>query len=184
MNVTAGKYTYGVGTLQIFNYGFYGRISVGSFTSIAANVKVYVAQGKGHHPEFGSTYPFGVNFTQVFNNLKHREDFDDYRSNGDIDIGSDVWIGDGVTLTPGTKIGHGAIIATNSHVIKDVEPYSIVGGNPAKHIKYRFSKEIIEKFLNLRWWDLPDEQINKILPYLQDKPTLKMFDEIYKILKE
>lgn len=183
MEITYGKYTYGVESLQIFNYGFNGRISIGAFTSIAANVKIYVGQGKGHHPEFGSTYPFGVNHTHIFNNLKHRENFDDFRSKGQIIIGSDVWIGDGVTLTPGIKIGSGAIIATNSHVVKDVPPYCIVGGNPSKHIRYRFEPDIVGEFLKLRWWDLEDSKINLILPFLQSEPTIQGFKEVYELLK-
>lgn len=184
MNIVSGKYTYGVESLQIFNYGYAGNILIGSFTSIASNVKIYVGQGKGHHSDFGSTYPFGINHTHIFNNLKKQEvGFDDYRSKGDIVIGSDVWIGDGVTITPGIKIGHGAIIATNSHVIKDVPDYAIYGGNPAKLIKYRFEDKIIKEFLKLKWWDLEDSKINMILPFLQSKPVIEMFDVINKLIK-
>jgi hypothetical protein len=66
----------------------------------------------------------------------------------------------------GVTIGDGAIVANNSHVIKNIEPYSIVGGNPAKLIKYRFSSDVIEQLLQLKWWELPDHVIDEISPYL------------------
>jgi virginiamycin A acetyltransferase len=70
---------------------------------------------------------------------------------GNVIIGNDVWIGSNVTIMSGVTIGDGAVIANNSHVVKNVEPYTLVGGNPAKLIKYRFSKEQIEKLLKIKW---------------------------------
>ena len=84
-----------------------------------------------------------------------------YPGKGDIHIGNDVWIGYNATIMAGVTIGDGAVIATNSTVIKDVEPYSIVGGNPAREIKKRFSDEIIKKLLELKWWNWEIEQITK-----------------------
>ena len=81
-------------------------------------------------------------------------------------IGNDVWIADNVTIMPGVTIGDGAVIATNSHVVKNVKPYSIVGRNPAKHIKYRFTKEQIEKLLEIKWWDWEDSKINQFIPLI------------------
>ena len=75
------------------------------------------------------------------------------------EVGSDVWTGRGVTVLPGVRIGHGAVIGAGSTVTKDVPPYSITAGNPAKHIRYRFSPEIIEILLGLKWWDWPIERI-------------------------
>ena len=75
------------------------------------------------------------------------------------------------------------LLHSHSHVFKDVPPYSIVGGNPARIIKYRFEQEIIDKFLELQWWNLPDSEINKIIPELQKPPTLETFDRISEILK-
>jgi acetyltransferase-like isoleucine patch superfamily enzyme len=184
--IEKGKYTYGTETINVYTYNDPNvdnskiRVSVGAFTSIAINVKIYVSQGKGHHYERGSTYPFGINHTNIFNNLKTREIQDITR--GDVNIGSDVWIGDWVTITSGVTIGDGVVIATNSHVTKDVPPYAIVGGNPAKIIKYRFPEEIIKEFMELKWWKLTDDQINSILPLLQSKPTIETFIEIDNIL--
>jgi serine acetyltransferase len=78
----------------------------------------------------------------------------------------------------GIKIGDGAIIASNSHVVKDVEPYSIVGGNPAKVLKKRFTDEQIQKLLEIKWWDWTEEKINKALPYLCN-PDINSFLDLY-----
>jgi len=80
----------------------------------------------------------------------------------------DVWIGSNVTIMSGITIGDGdgVVIANNSHVVKNVEPYSLVGGNPAKLIKYRFTKEQIEKLLEIKWWYWDDEKINKFTPIM------------------
>ena len=85
---------------------------------------------------------------------------------GDVIIGNDVWIADNVTIMSGVTIGDGSVIACNSHVVKDVEPYTLVGGNPAKFIKYRFTKEQIEKLLQIKWWEWDDSKINKFVPLL------------------
>jgi serine acetyltransferase len=78
----------------------------------------------------------------------------------------------------GVTIGDGAIIANNSHVVKNVEPYSLVGGNPAKLIKYRFDPEIIEKLLMIKWWDWDDEKINKFTPLLCSSNIQNFIDAI------
>ena len=88
------------------------------------------------------------------------------KTNGDIIIGNDVWIGDNVTIISGVIIGDGSIIATNSHVTSNVKPYSIVGGNPAKLIKYRFDDEIIQKLLEIKWWDWDTEKIKNFASVL------------------
>ena len=98
-------------------------------------------------------------------------------------VGNSVWFGESVTVMSGVTVGHGAVVATNSHVFKDVEPYSIVGGNPAKFIKYRFDKEIIDALLEMKWWDLPDSTINKILPLLQLEPTMDIINQMNQIIR-
>ena len=150
-----GKYTYGHTNINhIFKDEFPNvKLIIGSFCSIANNIKVYY--GHGYHDSNAiSTYPFGyVDFgTEKFNKGK---------TNGDIIIGNDVWIGDNVTIMSGVNIGDGSVIANNSHIAKDVDPYSIVGGNPCEIIKYRFDKEIIDKLLNIKWWDMEDSEISK-----------------------
>ena len=81
-----------------------------------------------------------------------------------------------VTIMSGVTVSDGAVIAANSHVVKDVEPYSIVGGNPARHIKYRFSQEQIEKLLKIGWWNWDDEKIQENVPLLCNK-YIDMFIE-------
>ncbi len=90
----------------------------------------------------------------------------DIQKKGDVQIGNDVWIGANVTIMSGVTVGDGAVLANNSHIVKDVESYSIVGGNPAHFIKYRFSKEHINALLKIAWWNWEDEKINEAIPYL------------------
>jgi virginiamycin A acetyltransferase len=158
-----GKYTYGNPTLM-FSNGL-SKVKVGNFTSIAEKVTIYLGNGFGHDATFVSTYPFGYIHKDVFDKVSNKSK----NTNGDVNIGSDVWIGYNATIMSGVTIGDGAIIAANSHVVKNVEPYSIVGGNPAKHIKYRFSKEQIEKLLKIKWWNWKDEKIKKFMHLLMSK---------------
>lgn len=92
-----------------------------------------------------------------------------YPSKGDTVIGNDVWIGHRATIMPGVKVGDGAIIASNATVTKDVEPYAIVGGNPARLIRKRFSDEQIERLLSIKWWDWDIERITKNVQHLTGK---------------
>ena len=154
-----GKYSYGKPTILFESSG--AKLYVGNFSSIAENVKIFL--GGNHNINWITTYPFGHINKKTFNSFNG----DGHpTTKGDVIIGNDVWIGNNTTIMTGIKIGDGAIIATNSHVVKDVEPYSLVEGNPAKHIKYRFTKEQIDQLLKIKWWDLPDEQINKFVPLL------------------
>jgi virginiamycin A acetyltransferase len=104
----------------------------------------------------GSTYPFNI-----FGNgwEKYTPTLDMLPLKGDTVIGNDVWIGLDATIMPGVNVGDGAIIGAKSIVTKDVEPYTIVGGNPAKKIKKRFSESKIKELLKIKWWDLENEVI-------------------------
>ena len=119
--------------------------------------------GGNHRVDWITTYPFGHIHNNIFNSFNgagHPS------TKGDVIIGNDVWIAANVTIMSGIKIGDGAVIANNSHVVKDVEPYSLVGGNPARHIKYRFPSEDIIKLLEVKWWDWDEDKINNSLPLL------------------
>jgi len=154
-----GKYTYG--TPNVYWKDNDTNLYVGNFCSIAGNVTIYL--GGNHRTDRVSTYPFGHIHQNIFNNYNgagHPS------SNGDVNIGNDVWIGGNVTIMSGITIGDGAVIANNSHVVKNIEPYSLYGGNPAKFIKYRFSPEQIEKLLEIKWWYWDDEKINRLSPLL------------------
>ena len=156
-----GKYTYG--TPNIYWGNANAKLYVGNFCSIAGSVKIYL--GGNHRTDWVSTYPFGHIHQKIFN---HCTGVGHPSTKGDVIIGNDVWIGDNATIMSGVKIGDGAVIANNSHIVKDIEPYSINGGNPAKHIKYRFSSEQIEKLLEIKWWNWDDEKINRLSPLLSN----------------
>ena len=158
-HIQRGKYSYG--TPEIRYQTDNAKLIIGNFCSIGPNVKVYL--GGNHRKDWITTYPFGhINqgVFYAFNGYGHPS------TKGDVVVGNDVWICENVTIMSGIKIGDGAIIANNSHVVKDVEPYSIVGGNPAKLIQYRFPEETRKKLLDIQWWNWNEEKINKILPYL------------------
>nr|WP_274708021.1 CatB-related O-acetyltransferase [Arthrobacter sp. H16F315] len=90
----------------------------------------------------------------------------DHTSRGAVIIGNDVWIGASAFISSGVTVGHGAVIAAHAVVTKDVPPYAVVGGNPAKVIKYRFEPGIVEQLLDVAWWDWPDETIDANLPLM------------------
>ena len=174
--VEVGKYTYGFNRIHVNNYGSReNMVRIGAFTSIASYIKIFLCGGRGHEYEHMTTFPFGATELGVFDNIKFKVP---YNGSGDVNIGSDVWIGEGVTIMSGITIGDGAVIATNATVVSNVPPYAIYGGNPAKLIKYRFSKEIIEALLDLKWWELDDEVINYFLPLIKQKPTLENIAKI------
>jgi len=158
-NVSKGKYTYGEPDVKFRNS--YATLTIGSFCSIGKNVVIYL--GGEHRTDYVTTFPFGYRNTDVF---KLTRQYNERFTKGNVVIGNDVWIGDNVTIMSGVTIGDGAVIANKSHVVKSVEPYSIVGGNPAKFIKYRFSREQIEKLLEIKWWDWDDTKIDKFVDLL------------------
>jgi lipopolysaccharide biosynthesis protein len=134
--------------------------AIGAFCSIGHRCVF----GHGEHPiDYLSTSPYFY-FDELKYKNKNMTFHDEYWFNAPIIIGNDVWIGDGVFIKNGIKVGDGAIIGARSIVTKDVPPYAIVAGSPAKIIRYRFSDDVIEKLLDLRWWDLPDSIIKQI-PY-------------------
>jgi acetyltransferase-like isoleucine patch superfamily enzyme len=165
-----GKYTYD-GGIGVYSWGEGASVTIGAFCSLAAGLKIYT--GGNHRSDWVTTFPFGHIHKQVFpafNGVGHPA------TKGNVVIGNDVWIAQHVTIMSGVTIGDGAIIANNSHVVKDVEPYSIVGGNPACHIRYRFKPEQIEKLLKIKWWDWEDSKINRFTPLLCN-PDIDTFIE-------
>ncbi|MDR2658602.1 MAG: CatB-related O-acetyltransferase [Spirochaetaceae bacterium] len=145
-------------------YEFYDdKLIIGKFCQIASGVN-FVMNGANHQMSCVSTFPFYIfeGWNESVPALSKMP------LKGDIIIGNDVWIGQNVTILPGVKIGDGAIIGMNSVVGRDVEPYTIAAGNPAKIIRKRFDDELIMLMLKLKWWDLPVEEINKLIPILHD----------------
>lgn len=171
-NIIVGVYTYYDDFEDVHNFeknvkyhfDFTGdQLIIGKFCMIASDVK-FIMNGANHLSNAISTYPFAV----FGNGWENAMEGKTYPNKGNIEIGNDVWIGYNATIMAGVKIGDGAIIATNSTVVSDVKPYTIVGGNPAKEIKKRFSPEIIERLLKLQWWNWDIEKITKNVQNLTD----------------
>ncbi len=182
--VTVGRYTYGIEHVTVRQWGEGASLKIGSFCSIAASIMVFL--GGNHKMDWSTTYPFGHINQETFGDHSANKKYSPTYpfTNGDVVIGHDVWVGDRVTIMSGVTIGTGAVIAANSHVIKDVAPYEIVGGNPAKHIKYRFGKDIQDLLLELKWWELSVESLREVAPELCQLPTvelLKNLIERYKV---
>ncbi|SHE35618.1 virginiamycin A acetyltransferase [Seinonella peptonophila] len=170
-NIIAGNYSYySARNGEHFedqvqhHYEFIGdQLIIGKFCSIAAGT-TFIMDGANHRMD-GSTYPFNI-FGHGWE--QHSPSLDDLPLKGGIRIGNDVWIGQDATILSGVTIGDGAIIATQSVVTRSVEPYTIVGGNPAKPIRTRFSKENIDDWLAIRWWDWEIELISKHINFIMN----------------
>ena len=151
-----GDYTYGVP--RVLEWGEeVGRLRIGKFCSISAEVTIFL--GGEHRTDWTSTYPF----PQMLG-LAHRDS--GRWTRGDVVIGHDVWIGLGATIRSGVRIGDGAVIGAHALITSNVEPYSIVVGNPARPVRKRFPDAVIRDLLDLRWWDWPVERIKAAVPYL------------------
>ncbi|VTR60773.1 nnad [Actinobacillus pleuropneumoniae] len=120
----------------------------------------------------GSTFPFNI-FEHGWE--KHTSSLNQLSIKGDTVVGNDVWIGRRAAIMPGVRIGHGSIISPEAVVVKDVEPYTIVSGNPAREIKQRYSQEAIQKLLEINWWDFDIDLINQYIGTIVsgDMETLK-----------
>lgn len=139
------------------------KLIIGKFCSIACNAK-FIFTSANHTMNSLSTYPFPIFFDEWDLNVSNITNAWDNK--GNIVIGNDVWIGYEAVIMSGVHIGNGAIIGTRALVTKDVEPYTIVGGVPARKIRKRFEADIIDKLQSIKWWDLPYTQIKQLLPAL------------------
>jgi len=181
-NIEVGDYTYYDDFNDVSNFeknvkyhfDFTGdKLIIGKFCMIASDVK-FIMNGANHLIDAISSYPFAV----FGSGWEHAMDGKKYPVKGNTIIGNDVWLGHNSTIMPGAQIGDGAIVATNATVVKNVDPYSIVGGNPAKEIRKRFSQDKIDFLLKLKWWDWPVEKITKHVQLLTsaDTDALKNID--------
>ena len=141
----------------------YDKLRIGKFCSIACGAK-FLFNSANHAKTSLSTYPFPLFFEEW--ELDKNNVTESWDNKGNIIIGNDVWIGFEAVILAGVKIGDGAIIGTRAVVTKDVPPYSIVGGIPAKVIRKRYSPDIIEQLLSLRWWDWTKDRIKRNLPFI------------------
>lgn len=151
------RYSVGVGTYgipEVLEFGDDTVLKVGSYTSIADGVRILL--GGEHRTDWLTTYPFPA----MIDNL---DDIKDYApSKGDVVIGSDCWICADAVILSGVTIGHGAIVAAGAMVTRNVPPYSVVGGNPCKFIRWRFEEEVREELLQSAWWDWPVDEVKSV----------------------
>ena len=149
----------------LYHYPVNGdKLKIGKFCSIACGAKFLFTSGN-HAMQSISTYPFPIFFEEW--NLDGRNIRSAWDNKGDIIIGSDVWIGYEAVIMAGVIIGDGAIIAARAVVTKDVPPYTIVGGVPAKIIRKRFDDATIERLEKLRWWDWDAAKIQRNISAIQ-----------------
>lgn len=137
------------------------KLIIGKFCQIASGV-TFIMNGANHLTDAVSTFPFAIFGDDWAGAMAGKS----YPSRGDTTVGNDVWIGYEATIMAGVTIGDGAIIGAKSVVTRDVPPYTIVGGNPAREIRKRFTDEEIEHLLAVRWWDWPVERITEKLGVL------------------
>ena len=163
-----GDWTYGKPRIRSWREG--ATFKIGRFCSIADGVTILI--GGEHRVDWVTTFPVNILFgVEKVPGLP--------RTKGDVVIGNDVWIGQDALILSGVQIGNGAVIAARSVVKEDVLPYSIVAGNPAQLIKFRFSKSVIRDLLNIAWWNWPLPKLEEAWPLLLSS-DIKAFIATYK----
>ncbi len=171
-NIVVGRYSYYSGWYH--GHGFddcarfltaepgADRLIIGAFCSIGSGAAFIMAGNQGHRHDWVSSFPFFY-----MPEVPHFAGaVDAFEPAGDTIVGNDVWIGSEAVIMPGVKIGDGAVIGTRALVTRDVEPYAIVGGNPAKMIRKRFDDDAISVLREMRWWDWSDERLAEAMPLL------------------
>jgi acetyltransferase-like isoleucine patch superfamily enzyme len=151
-----GLGTYGLPEVRDWNEG--STLKIGAYCSIAEEVKILL--GGHHRADWVTTFPFPAFISEA----AHIKSYNG--SHGDVIVGNDVWLCSGCTILSGVTVGDGAVVAANSLVTKNVEPYSVVGGNPAKFIKWRFSEEVRKALLKSQWWTWSIDEIRSVTELL------------------
>ncbi|WP_225029498.1 type B chloramphenicol O-acetyltransferase [Xinfangfangia pollutisoli] len=171
-NILVGRYSYYSGYYH--GHGFddcaryllpdpgVDRLVIGSFCSIGSGAAFIMAGNQGHRQDWVSSFPFfWMPEVPAFAGAENG-----YRPAGDTVIGNDVWIGSEAIIMPGVKVGDGAVIGTRALVTRDVAPYAIMGGNPAREIRRRFDAPTVDLLLEMRWWDWAEDQLHAAMPLL------------------
>jgi len=175
-NYSIGRYSYADPPLTVLNWGEKATLRIGSFCSISSNVTIFL--GGEHRVDWVSTFPLNV----TFNDYKHFKRVS--TTKGDVTIGNDVWIGLGATILSGVTIGDGAVVGAFSVVAKDVAPYAIVAGNPARLIRMRFDQETINNLLKIRWWDWNTQRIKDNIGMLLSDNVKEFINKNYQEKKQ
>lgn len=188
-NIFIGDYTYYDDPVDpagfeknnvLFNYPEFGdRLIIGKFCAIASGTR-FIMGPANHRMSSVTTYPFHV-FGGVWSE-RTPDHLSELPRKGDIVVGNDVWLGRESVVMPGVHIGDGAIVAAYSVVTRDIPPYCIAGGNPARLIRQRFSDELTALLLQLRWWDFDPETLAEVLPLLCEPDLEKAAQELKKYL--
>jgi acetyltransferase-like isoleucine patch superfamily enzyme len=163
-----GEWTYG--SPEVFHWNEGATLKIGKYCSIGPQVTIMLVGD--HETRCASTYPFDG----LFSHMDGGEFSGHALTKGDVVIGHDVWIGMRALILSGVKIGNGAVIGAQSVVTKDVAPYSIVAGNPARQIKFRFSPETIQELERIAWWDWSLPKLREALPWLLDPEVLSFLE--------
>lgn len=164
----AGDFTYGVPA--VWRWGEPATLVIGKYCSLSSEIVIFL--GGNHRPDFVTTYPFSsvANWPEAAMIEGHPA------SKGDVRIGNDVWIGRGAWIMSGVTIGDGAVIGARAVVSRDVPPYAVVAGNPARVMRMRFSDDIIRRLSQVRWWDWDVERVRRFIPLLM-QPNISKFLE-------
>lgn len=155
--VSIGDFTYGLPGIMKLTNNY--TLEIGKFCSIAKGVKIII--DGNHRVDCVSTFPFG----EIIKGVNKRDGF--IAGRGNMKIGNDVWIGENSIILPGVSIGNGAVVAAGSIVTKNVLDYEIVGGNPARHIKFRFNQNQIDNLNKIQWWNWNIDKIIDNVNYIQ-----------------
>ncbi|MGN7864562.1 type B chloramphenicol O-acetyltransferase [Chryseobacterium sp. 22458] len=188
-NIIAGKYSYYSGYYHGHSFDDCARyllpdrndvdkLIIGSYCSIGTGASFIMCGNQGHRHDWISSFPFFyMSEVEFFQNSK-----DAFELAGDTVIGNDVWIGTEAMVMPGITIGDGAVIGSRALITKDVEPYTIMGGNPAKSIKKRFSEHHIDLLLEMKWWEWDERILKDAMPILCSADIDALYD-FYKNMK-
>ena len=168
-NYSIGAGSYGLPIVHDYHEGT--TLKIGAYCSIADNVQIFL--GGQHRIDWVSSYPFSQ-FYQMDSEFNKNTSV----SRGDVIIGSDVWLCANCTILSGVTIGHGAVIANGAVISRDVEPYAVMAGNPAKLIKWRFDEPIRAALLESKWWEWPEDETHQIMHLLCSENLTDFFNYV------